>query len=880
MDTLRQRITKIGCKFALILIAFNIIQFTFLSRAQANEPEKSLPAIERNDLRTQSSKTYQIGKQSFRTESYADKVHYKSGSEFRDVNINIVAANDGKFGFRNGANDFTFKAGRDVASGVYYSGPQGVCEFKLLNIADAALNNSTASISGNKVTYKNIYPDADLEFTSLSNGIRTEVVIKNPKAFKPQIEFELINCNPGIFNAPTMQDDGTIAGVNQKVVDEIVTDTPKNESEKNGTKALPTRKIKKLVLTPDYTKLGKIEGEVRVDPEILPLAPVQDIFVTSTYVSTGDRWAMFVGNYTDYTVAGDPLFANSRALMKFNMGSIPAGAILRGANLQVKHYGSNAALTAKVSRVTENWNNDTLQTVNYINDDNGNYGSEYFPVYNTNAEGGGATRTIDLDLNLIEQLKANNQGIAVKPNGASNSLGFVFCASDNSKAGHPCNSYLQGPRLVITYDINQAPDAPNLVSPENNKVFMNDCDESQVPPQGRCRTTYPVQNVVNNVKDGDSAPGDISHAVIYFNGGNNFTSPNLPEDNGDQTVVYNGNFNDGVTTWKARSFDKLGTASNFSGEFRFTTDTTPPVVPTITPLPEYTKGVGIESQVQVEVLGNKTTDNVAAQADIKYYLQYSKTNDFSSDVFVKEWQVDTARFEIGPKGSDQIAGTADDITNEGRYFFRIKARDTLNNTSNWSNVVATTIDGIAPVINEYKISEDRISPNNSTSTGFKDSTEFTVNLTEKYPQTAEINIYNNRGKEVLVKKLTKDISSIPNRDFTSVVTFDWNGTDTAENFIKDGAYTAYAKIIDKAGNEVESEALFITVDNSGANIQISDPIEQLWTKKDAYTIKGQLFVPNEPDKEDTDILSLKCVILMNLPGKMYRITNFNFSKKS
>ena len=301
---MRQNTSSVA--FLLVFATFfNVfIPILGIHRVEAAESENSdFQEIERKELRSENGKVFQTDEYEYRLEESAAKIHYGTPGNYKPVNNNIIVSPSGKYKFRNAANDFTLRAGAFLNDGIYFKGHGKFCEFKLESVDGEVVNNSTGTATGNKLTYPNIFPNADLEITVLSTGILTEIVVKSENALKQNIIYELSNCNNSQFDEPTMTNGNKGAKVNQST------------KEENGKK--------KLVLNPDYSKLGKFRGEVRIDPS-LTRASVKDIFV-STATSNGNRRALFIGGYIDYTAPGDPFLANSRALIDFGKLELPAG---------------------------------------------------------------------------------------------------------------------------------------------------------------------------------------------------------------------------------------------------------------------------------------------------------------------------------------------------------------------------------------------------------------------------------------------------------------------------------------------------------------------------------------------------------------------------
>ncbi|MEI7604290.1 MAG: Ig-like domain repeat protein [bacterium] len=560
---------------------------------------------------------------------------------------------------------------------------------------------------------------------------------------------------------------------------------------------------------------------------------------SSKYGPGNNRRFLAVGDF--YDAIANAYYGRSESYLKFDL-NLPKGSIILSAELSLKRYANaGSSFTMKVGKLVQDISSTTGQNTGDYKNKIGEYGSALIDSGNLDFK----DYSIDIT-NLTKEWinNSSNYGLSLYSDENNNNRGAAFCSTRNDNFCISNNS----PKIKIKYTVNQPPNIPVLVSPINNYKQSGKCDESTIPPTGICRNKTKIDFIINNLGDPDPAPGDYKDTIIAFSGANNFNTATFQSPN----IQYSSEFADGVTHWKAVSKDNLNAITE-SNTYLFTTDTTPPNIPIINTLPQYSSQSGnINPLISVEVSSHKTLDNVASENGISYYLEYSENQDFQK-TFYKPWQSNST-FQLGYKGADNIENTDDDLLNEHTYFFRIKAKDSepLNdgNVSNWSETTSTTIDAVFPVIKNFKISDTRFSPENLTSSGVKDSTTFTFNYDEKNPDKAYIKIY--KDKE-LIKILTQDISITESNN----ISLSWDGKNDSEFFTNDGLYTAYAVVNDKAGNATISNGIQVIVDNSGANITINSPQDNFYTNKNSIEINGQVTVPRLPDKEDKDINNLE-----------------------
>jgi murein DD-endopeptidase MepM/ murein hydrolase activator NlpD/pimeloyl-ACP methyl ester carboxylesterase len=847
LNTYAKQIGKIIILLALLL---NFIKYLQIIDVKA-EPNYEIPEdiafkeFEREDLRTITSKTFQIDKNKFRVENFINEVHYESNKRFEEIDNSIIEEVKDGFSYKNKGNRFTFRAGESLSQGALYEDGNNSCGFYLTEIEGTELLDSKASIENNTIKYKDIYPGADLEYTILSEGIRTEIVVKDKLSLKKQFTFSLYDCKPDIFDKPTISDKddiGIIPFAIEKSDKDSVGKRNINENQQRS------QNNSKLRLKPDYQVLNDINGEVRIDPSITQTVNI-DTFITPSTLNpnNGMRRAIPLGTYTDYTVclpsSCPPVFSKSRGLFKFGKLNISSNALIQNSKLEIWHYGTNPNHgELMVSKVIDDWDESVVWPGPRFE---GEYGRIKFLNYNS--DNIAQKREVTLSNNLIKKLSIDDFGIQVK-NVNDNEPGVVICSRNIPSP--PCLAGME-PKLIFEYINNNPPSTPSLKLPINNSYLSGNCDESVMPLIGICRASLPINFEIENIGDVDPSPGDLDKTIIDFFDLNGVYLKSSEWIYGSRSISSKDNLIDGKYRWKARSVDKQGLWGNYSEDLIFNVDTSPPEVPKLEVLPEFSAGVGIEKALQIELFGKPTNDNLSPQAETSYKIQYSIDPTFINP-YEKVWQLGNAHFEISSLGADGVGGTPDDLLVNRKYYFRLKAKDQSGNISNWSDATYTTLDNINPVIRSFSSSLSRFSPKDPTSLGIKDFVDVICEFAERNPLRASIVIYSDLDRKQKVFQYIEDISS---KDIDNIK-FTWNGRDSGGNDLKDGLYSAYISIEDKAGNLTESSAILLVIDNSKANISISTPLNNFWTNIQNIPIKGQVTAPNEIDKEDGDIENL------------------------
>lgn len=767
-----------------------------------------------------------------RHEYYLAPVHFQDGNSYKEIDNTIVVDETGYYTYRNAAHAFTFRAGENVESGVEFTSPEGnICRFGLDTADGVAVANVKAEIEENVIRYPGIYENADLEFTVTSEGVKTEIVAKSKDALKDEYEFTLFQCDEVSFQDAVMADDDTVASVTEEIAEEpeeviVVTDEGKEEEA--------TATVEKIILKPDYSQLGEIKGEVRIDPTV----PVGNRS-QRTYIAPGMNHTNVY--HPAYTIGNYAGVQNGIGLFRFDLSDYGNHGIdILGGTLKLHVLDTNGDTYVRIRRINQPW--DMYNTVYPGPSLAGDRGIRGVSEDNH----GKMLRTVQIPHDLLIDLKNDGYGSYGFALDTVNQGGFQYCAGNHNYSGRFGSCYThwshdwwhKSPSLTVySYknrqnpNRNRPPSIPDQRMPRNGQWIPHQsgqrCDESVSPRRGACRTRTLVAMVAESGDPDGWGHGDILYQQFQVVGTNNLLHNMV----GTSEVTYYANMYDGISHWRTRAVDRTNRSSDWTPYRWFVTDTTPPGVSRLNPLPEY------YNRTSLDLVGVVVGDNVFDTHDTQYRLRYSKTPDFWRS-YVSGWQRNNVRFQLGPHGMDQRAGTEDDIESGSTYYFQIGTSDLMGNIAAWSAPVAVTIDTEAPVISDLSFSEKRFSPHGETSIGVKDTTEARFTYTEDNPR--EMTLQVRSSDDTVVYESTIDESG-KTKAVNEPVSISWNGTTTTGEPVPDGAYTMQVKMIDKAGNvnEYRSDTPVI-VDNTPAEILISSPFTGYWTAADQVVITGQI----------------------------------------
>jgi hypothetical protein len=401
------------------------------------------------------------------------------------------------------------------------------------------------------------------------------------------------------------------------------------------------------------------------------------------------------------------------------------------AKLNLYHYGSSdysENYAIKVSGISAVWQNNTILPGPEIVED---FGQTEIPYFNTSNPNNIQLREININPEFFDQDNFEN-GVALRPVDGDQYAGIVFCSGDSDAF---CDARYK-PTLSLTYIPNNPPSKPQITFPENNKVFGGECDETIYPLTAKCTDLVEINFNSTNHIDNDPRSGAYSHSkfiikkvnedAIYLESENIEATPDISFNN----QIENGNF-----TLISRSFDKKGLQTN-SDEINFTVDTIPPSVPVLNDLANLTKPTA--NTINVNIKSNLSTDNLDAQNQIQYQVEYSQDSSFAAVVNQTDWN-NSSDFNI-----------SSNLEPEKIYFFRMRAKDSKNNISDWSNTASTTIDGLPkqPILNKSNWRANRFRANTFVTNSRQN---IFTGIAEKNHKV-ELYINNQKNAEVIVNQ--------------------------------------------------------------------------------------------------------------------------------
>lgn len=503
---------------------------------------------------------------------------------------------------------------------------------------------------------------------------------------------------------------------------------------------------------------------------------ISDAFVRSDYPNNNyGSWRMLTTAYFQ-DPASSAVINWGESFIKFDLAPINSQTIIQDATLEVWQYvrsvGGYGNYSINARKVTGDWSELGITWNNK-------------PEYSSTVTGIGSGDCCYLDYRkftfdvrpIVEEWVRNTANYGIKLDSSPSIRSGAIC-SRNTDTVCPAQ-YM--PKLIVNFVNNSPPNVPNPLSPANGYETNNPL----------------IQLKVNGIGDIDN---NLDGTYFYFRQGYGswVDSGNIA---GTGTISFTKSFTDGIWSWKARSVDILSSWSEYSVEKTFIVDTVPPSQPELLDEPEFTPGTSNK------ITSTNSTD--AGLGGVNYKFQISLDN-FTTVFRDSGW---------GSSNEHTFISLSDDQ----KYYYRVIAKDKLNNQTAWSKVKFSTQDSTAPKITNFQTTYSRFSPNGD---GLFDELTIMFRVEEKNLNAWSLNVKGQDG--VIKRKFTG--SELDN----SIL---WDGKDSNGNIIIDGLYDIELKVEDKAGNTV-SNKIEIIIDTLSPILNVSQPINNSWFNNETIKIAG------------------------------------------
>jgi flagellar hook assembly protein FlgD len=745
------------------------------------------------------STTTQIDENTFEQVVSLERQNFFHEGNWKKIDNSIIEIKHDQYAYRNLANDFNIYIGKNITDGIRIEKDNKYLDIKLKR---DILNEISPIFKDNTIVFKDVFDGNDWEITISPSGVKNEIVINASEYILPEYKFELETKESNQINISDSGRISLIDGANSSLEfdENIVVDNNYRSSKPlyNTYQKLAHKQELSLSVDNDIIMDSNTTFPLRLDPSV-SFNSNADTFVTPSSLNTanGGRRFMPIGSYTDYTIAGNPKFNTSRALLNFGNITLPDNAILNQMLLEVYHYGTNTNHdNMYVSLINDSWSESTIWPGPSYS---GNYGNFSFPNYNSSSIA--VLRQILLDNSIIHNLKNINNGILLR-NHDEAKPGVVICSKEIPSG--PCHNNMH-PQIKIEYTLNQKPNPPALGYPNDGWELG---PKSNTLPNVLCSTTgtnmgCKIDFEVTTLDPDLSFPlnTEIEIQNLYTDEINKYSY----SQNNNGKINANINVLDGYWKWRARTTDAYGSTGDWSVVKNFIVDSTSPTLPLLDSLPTYSAGN------QINLNSSIITDNLIGET--KYMFEVSTTDNFDQIINSSGW-VDSNNFSFGQLD--------DDI----KYYYRVRGKDKLDNLTAYSNIVNSIQDATFPQINNLKLSSNLLSPINQDDQ--YDELIINYEVIDLNYDYSKIEIYDAISQRLVFEYISND----------NDIEYIFDGTNNDGGYLEDGAYSLLISAVDLAGNITTNEEHILMVDNDAPNINISFPQTGIWINSDEYILKG------------------------------------------
>lgn len=337
-------------------------------------------AVERTDLRTQSTKIFQRSDGGGYVLSYATPVHYQTADDvWQEIDNTLIEDPKDPTVYRNAANEFSIRIGGNSVdtqeAGIKQNQP-----FDALRVEDSEIEfsfqplyitHTTGQISGPVMTYQNVQPAIDLAYAARSEGIELSYILKSSFSAKNSLELD-VDVGDGqltlIGNDLVLSKQGTTLWRFLLVVLVGEEKTPgssiwKLENLGHGQYQL-NLSIENLVETDSqFPIILSIMGDkattfFTLNDSVIRDPVLGDAYGESIYpdTATGNQFNLYLGYDNLYGKGRTRIFAG------FDNPNLPAGSSITDARAYFYQYVAQAgsAYPARACRVTQQWDQATL----------------------------------------------------------------------------------------------------------------------------------------------------------------------------------------------------------------------------------------------------------------------------------------------------------------------------------------------------------------------------------------------------------------------------------------------------------------------------------------------------------------------------------------
>ncbi|MFH1641535.1 MAG: tandem-95 repeat protein [Nanoarchaeota archaeon] len=309
------------------------------------------------EKRTVNSKSYISSNGKLTLDIYSGKIHFEDeNGTLQDIDTNILPFTPDDKGVAASNNKFDFAVTKNVFK-AYFGDSDGRSRFmladKFIGYRPESINNVNAVVEDNSITYKDIWDDIDLSYSVGSNILKEEIILKKPAS---KTRFSFILENSGL----TAKKEGKQIGFydNKKRAFYIARPYMYDSTGLTAEITLNLRhkgqtQIIDIILDKEWLNSSERVYPVTIDPTTVIQPDSSDGKDTYVWEQTKDT------NFGITAYLSTGRFAGSQdyySLVQFNISSIPDGAIIDNATLNLFYYSGSGTENISAFRLNNSWN--------------------------------------------------------------------------------------------------------------------------------------------------------------------------------------------------------------------------------------------------------------------------------------------------------------------------------------------------------------------------------------------------------------------------------------------------------------------------------------------------------------------------------------------
>jgi RHS repeat-associated protein len=603
--------------------------------------------VEVISLRTAYSSTFRNPDGSMSDVVHAIPVHYQDASgAWQDIDTSLVPADLSGYALQNAAGPFTVSfAGSARQSGLVRIASGN----EVVSFGPESPAPSVAASSGNAVSFDGVYPNTDLDFSVLRDGVKEGIVLHKAPTSAVSYRFPLtlsgltVKANDDGSGGYELDDSAghTVYVIPQSRMTDSSTDPHSGNpafSESVQMSLDTSGATPALVVTPSLAWLQDPSRvyPVTIDPTVTKTTTLDTFVQTGITSSNASATSLSTGTYDSGT-------DKARALFKFDFGSIASDAVVSSATLSVYENWSWSCTAKQVNayRITSSWtssvNWSTQPTVHTPAADN----TTAAKGFSSSCPAGRITFDLTGQVQFIVDGTNPNDGFELRAADETDNFGWKkFDSVETSN----------DPHVTVTYN-----------TPPNNPTSLS--------PSGGTISTDTTPTLSATFSDPDGGNGHTKFQVFDTADGTMVASGNGSTVSSGSTsswTVPSGDLTSGHKYyWQAQNSDGsltsswVGTATGRT----YAPDQGPPSVPT---LAAPSSSANVLTTTPTLTVNPSTDPDTGDGIGIDYRFQIATDSGFTSIVETSPWVTGATSWTV-----DQ----ADALTDGQTYYWRAEARD-------------------------------------------------------------------------------------------------------------------------------------------------------------------------------------------------------------